>query len=1109
MAIVTGTNGNDILNGTASNDTVQGLNGDDQLNGQDGDDILDGGAGNDTLDSGIGDDVMLGGAGDDTIIGGIGNNLLDGGKGNDNLRGGDGDDTYYVDSAGDVITDTSGTDIVFASASYTIGAGIESLTLSGKKGISGTGNGLDNIITGNTGGNKLYGMGGDDTLDGGYGSDSMAGGVGDDTYYVGSAKDRIIELSGEGNDTVIAYVSYVLSDEVENLTLIGDASEPFFINGTGNALDNVITGSDARNTLDGGAGADLLIGAGGNDVYVFDDVNDFAFDSSGTDTVRSSVDVDLDVQTIGVENIALTGAAVAGYGSAGENVIMGNDLANDLDGRDGNDTLDGGKGADTMTGGDGDDTFYVDNAADTIIEVSGEGDDTVRTSVSYDLGLLADEVENLTLTGKTAINGTGNDLDNVITGNAGNNTLSGGLGNDTLAGGGGNDMLIGGVGDDVYVVTSLKGLTIVENSGEGADTVQSSITYMLGAELENLELTGALNLNGTGNALDNTLTGNGGVNTLDGGAGADSLIGGGGEDVFIVDDAGDEVTGSGLILSSISWDLGVNTTGVDNLTLTGANAIDGAGNGNDNTIAGNSAVNTLTGNAGDDCLIADAFDILDGGIGSDTAVVGFTASTAYANWTSIENIVLTGKDALNATGDGGDNTLIGNSGKNTLDGGLGDDVYGITNGDTLIDAGGTDTVRAGFSYALMAGFENLVLTGTGNINGIGNAAINEITGNDGRNTLDGAGGADTLAGGRGDDTYIVDDSGDTVFENPDEGHDTIKSSVTFALPDDVEVLVLTGTAHIDATGNDDANTLVGNSGDNTLDGGIGADVMIGGNGNDVFIIDDAGDTISDSGGIDTAYATDVSFTLGKGVENFYLLGTLDIDGTGNDSANTLIGNDGDNALNGGKGADYMAGGLGDDIYFVDSGGDQVFENLGEGYDTVYASRNYVMPHDVDALVLTGEAKYSGTGNALDNSITGNGMDNNLYGGGGADTLNGGEGIDHLYGDTGDDTLDGGAGVDHLTGGEGADVFFFSAATGFTGVDVIHDYDPSQGDVIDLSDLLAAYYDPLTDSVDDFVALANNNDILVDVTGQAGANGWAVLAHINGPHATDIFVVMPT
>ena len=227
--------------------------------------------------------------------------------------------------------------------------------------------------------------------------------------------------------------------------------------------------------------------------------------------------------------------------------------------------LNGAGGADTLVGGLGNDT-YVTDGGDTITEAAGAGTDLVLSSATT--YTLPANLENLTLTGAAAINGTGNALNNRITGNGAANVLNGGTGVDTL---------IGGQGDDTYVTDG--GDTINEAAGAGIDLVQSSVAYTLGTNLENLTLTGAAAINGTGNAADNVITGNAAANVLNGGTGVDTLVGGAGNDIYVTD--GDEVlteglrAGTDLVQSSASLTLGAN---FENLTLTGAAAIDGTGN---------------------------------------------------------------------------------------------------------------------------------------------------------------------------------------------------------------------------------------------------------------------------------------------------------------------------------------------------------------------------------------------------------------------------------------------------------------------------------------------------------------------------------------------------
>ena len=252
-------------------------------------------------------------------------------------------------------------------------------------------------------------------------------------------------------DTLTASVTTTLSANVENLTLTGTAA----INGTGNAGNNVITGNGANNILNGGTGIDTLIGGAGNDIYIVDSATDTITElaNGGTDTIQSSVTYTI-AALVNVENLTLTGAAANGTGNAGNNVITGNTGNNILDGGLGTDTLIGGLGTDTLIGGLGNDIYVVDSATDTITEGVNAGTDTIQSSVTFNLAILPN-IENLTLIGTAAINGAGNDGNNVITGNGANNILHGGAGNDILTGGLGKDTLIGGFGVDRFDYRTL------------------------------------------------------------------------------------------------------------------------------------------------------------------------------------------------------------------------------------------------------------------------------------------------------------------------------------------------------------------------------------------------------------------------------------------------------------------------------------------------------------------------------------------------------------------------------------------------------------------------------------------------------------------------------
>jgi Ca2+-binding RTX toxin-like protein len=806
MTTINGSSGNDSLTGTAANDTLYGLAGNDELNGGDGNDVLWGGEGNDTLYDSNGVDTLNGGAGDDLYW-------------------------AYTSNTNIVEKANEGIDTVLAWAGgYKLGANLENLTTM----VSGTftGNELDNVmkpsystpgsdnfavtldggagndtLTGGSVGDRLLGGSGNDTLtdqfgddylDGGLGADTMNGGLGHDTYVVDNVGDVITgenvpsPMYGTDIDTVVSSISYTLGSNLENLTLTGSSA----LNGTGNALDNVITGNSAANVLNGGAGndtlnggagndtlsssagVDTLAGGTGNDCYVLnaaDGANEVIVENAneGTDTVKADFSVTL---AANVENLTLTGTtAINGTGNTLNNVLTGNSAANVLKGGLGNDT-------------------YVIDAADTVTENANEGTDTIQAGFSYTLG---NNLENLTLTGSSAINGTGNSLANVIKGNSANNVLNGGAGNDTLSGAAGND---------TYVLSAADGSdVIVENANEGTDTVQVGLaSYTLGANLENLTSNNTAGGAFTGNALNNVMTvtssysgyvtldggagndtlqqtgangsnmlggagndiligSNGAVDKLDGGLGADTMRGGNGGDTYIVDNVGDVVVDDAsavdidFVYSSVSYTL---TDGVEKLFLTGTAALNGTGNTGNNEINGNDGNNTLNGGLGNDDLF--------GGAGNDTLLGG-----------------------------AGNDTLTNSAGVDSLKGGTGDDRYNLdANGsdDVIVENAneGTDTVFANLNgYTLGANLENLTTYG-GTFNGnslnnvmdafftattfnggAGNDTLLGSTNNDvlnggtGNDTLDGRAGNDSLAGGSGNDTYLLSrgNGADSVTEN--------------------------------------------------------------------------------------------------------------------------------------------------------------------------------------------------------------------------------------------------------------------------------------------------------------------------------------------------------
>ncbi len=417
---------------------------------------------------------------------------------------------------------------------------------------------------------SISGQAGNDVIKGFNGDDYLSGDEGDDTITGGNGDDQLI--GGEGNDS--------------------------------------LDGGDGNDLLEGGTGVDTLNGGAGDDSYYIDNVGDLITgETSGTDTVFSSISINL---AANLENLNLIGEGnITGAGNALNNFLVGNNKVNILNGLtgddvlyglDGNDTLRGGDGndyldgdnnpaiadgdseldrpvyvgADRLEGGSGNDTYIVNTVDDIVVENTNEGIDAVISIISYNLGA---NLENLFLAGEGNITGAGNTLNNDITGNDQVNILNGLAGNDTIAGEGGNDELIGDLGDD-----SLDG-------GAGNDTINGNDGNDVLA----------------GNEGDDFLYGDSGRDSIQAGFGDDVLVGGDDNDLLDGNDGNDAVYGDGgndTILGGEGDDIINGNDGNDVVT---------AGNGND----------VLFGDMGDDILVGNnGNDTLTGGSGFDRFALG-------------------------------------------------------------------------------------------------------------------------------------------------------------------------------------------------------------------------------------------------------------------------------------------------------------------------------------------------------------------------------------------------------------------------------------------------------------------------------------------------------
>jgi Ca2+-binding RTX toxin-like protein len=767
-----GGQGADVLLGGEGDDWMAGDDDADSLIGEEGNDILYGGNGNDELFGDTpfnstyqhGDDQLYGGAGNDNLYGGGGNDWLEGGADDDWLEGGDGNDTYILDGdSNDRILDKSGTteirlldggnrteislsttgptgDIefhlknghtitlingLFAEATSIFFADGSNVSLSNwvatslKTPVNLVAGGDTYVLQGGAAIDVLTGHSGPNVLRGGGGNDILIGNPGSLSAVTTDISTLVIHARGTPVDGLYPTMQvFVEGTLVQQFTVDAASYTPYTVNPanlgvSADQIDIVFTNDAYRPDI-------------GQDRNLF--VQDIEVNGHIYKATDSGVLLDVGAAAAAFDGRNLRFGQEGIYSNGALRFTLGD-----------NDFLDGGSGIDQMTGGSGNDTYVVDNPGDGVSEAANGGVDTVRTHLDYTLG---QNLENLWLTGSAHVYGVGNAEANLMMGNAGNNTLNGDDGNDTLIGNGGNDILFGGggndillggagndwlfggleqdemyggAGDDNYMVIQ-PGATLQENANEGMDTVHSEISFTLGNHFENLLLTGSSAINGTGNALANTLTGNDAKNSILGQAGDDILYGMGGDD-WLVGGAGADLIDGGdgrdwAVYSGSSQ--GVNI----NLALNAAQGGDAQGDtfnsvemvfgsNHDDTLVGDAGNNVLQGAAGN--------DLLDGGAGRDstayysspgdvvvdlaagTASDGYGGTDTLLNFEDISGSNL-GNDRLygdayanSISGNGGNDELHGRAGNDWMHGGLGNDLLvGGTGNDTLLGAQGND-----------------------------------------------------------------------------------------------------------------------------------------------------------------------------------------------------------------------------------------------------------------------------------------------------------------------------------------------------------------------------------------------------------------------------------
>ncbi len=992
-----GTDGADTIAWTESALAISAGAGDDVITGSEFEDAISGDAGVDTLTGGDGDDSLDGGDGVDTLLGGLGSDVLEGGAGGDLLDGGEGSNVASYKNSAEAVTIA-----LTAAPTLTLGtsAGGDAVgdTLVGIGNLAGSA--YDDFLTGNDDVNVLLGDAGNDVLAGGLGGDFLFGGLGADTAsYVASAAAVEVNLT-----TGIAVGGDAEGD------VLGDIE-----NIDGSAQADILVGDTENNSLAGNAGDDLLYGLTGNDTLEGGVGADTLNGGAGVDTVSyagSSAGVTVDLSAAGT----MSGGDAAGDTLSNFENIVGSSHADTLTGDAGNNVLIGGAGGDLLNGGsDGNDTVSYESALQGItadLVSGGLGDDAAGDSYT--------NIDNV----------IGSGFDDTLAGDGAANTLEGGAGDDTLDGRGGVDTAsfesgFAGVSADLAATT----VTAVMSDGTLTETDTLSNFENLSGSAFGDTLLGDGNVNVLfGSGGDDTLDGVGGADTLDGGSGQDTLIAGAGDDVLDggsgFDRAVFDASGGAVTISvSVEGDVSATNTLTGTDTLIDIERVDASDSADDLDLSGHGAAIDLYGFAGNDTLTGgDGSDLLVGGDGDDTLtggdgfdrLIGGKGSDLFIV-DADDTVVGEGSNLVVYSEEFGDSSWSKYESSVTADAAIAPD--GSETADLLTpDASGnadlsllpslTETGTYQWSIYLKSAdggtvsTQLLVADNTSGWTVLTSESI-DITGewqrfsvsadivNTGQHYFR-LGSENTLT--EGENVYVwgaqieagnalgdyVKTEGAAIL--PDAGVDRIESAESFALPNRVDILALTGSADVSATGNADVNTLTGNTGANVLSGLGGGDTLLGGDGDDTLAGGTGADWLDGGVGLDVASFAEASagvtvdLSAGSTItvavpngtlsETDTLIGVEGVSGSGFDDV--LTGDSGNNILYGAAGHDSLLGGVGDDTL---SGGD--------GSDVLTGGAG------ADTAVFTGSAAdYTAVWSGSTVTVTA------LTGGGGADTLTG-------------------------------------------------------------------------------------------------------------------------
>ncbi len=809
---ILGDAGNDTLSGFDGNDILSSAGNDDVVYGGNGNDLVYGGGGIDLLNGDAGNDTIFGDGGNDTINGGDGNDTIDGGINNDIMTGGAGDDTYVVDTMADQVIENAGEgiDLVQTGLNYTLGATLESLTLTGLANVDGTGNSSNNVLNGNAGNNVLNGISGADTLSGGAGNDTLV-------FTAGAANSGVLN----GNAGADALVLNLTSDQVTQ------------------ALRADMQGfSDwmASNLAAAGGDAAALAAQNTGTSFTFASIN-------LTVSTLETINIFVDGQPVPLADFLNTAPTITTTAMTGDEdqAITGVIAATDAQGDTLSFAVQTGPANGTLTVDANTGSYSYQGAADwngadqfTVAVSDGRGGITTQ-AIAVNIAAVNDAPTT------SAATASGNE-DQVITGTVQATDVDGDALNFAVATGPANGTLTVDADTGAYSyqgVANWSGsdqFTVAVSDGNGASAMQTvavNVAAVADAPTLTVAITNrtdvARNIAGTKNA--DIIVGGSGADTISGGNG-DDVISGDPEDIYVmnlaitgalVDTDGSEqlsfaianlpsdaVLSAGHKNADGSWSLA--TADLAGLTLTLTDALPFQ-----MTV---SALSTEGSNASS----ASTSIVIDPSIG--------LGETAYGN---------KGADIINA-GNGND-LVYGNSGNDVIHGDTGNDsLYGGTGNDQIFGDNGNDTLYGGKGNdALDGGSGNDILHGnTGNDVVDGGLGDDIVWGDEGNDTLSDGSGSDQVVAGTGDDQVIAGSGNDTY--NGTTGFDTLDfSQASAGVSINVAAGLASGGAGTDLFANFDSyvgsnfdDVFIGGSGSDRFQGGAGSDIMTGGTGADTF-----------------------------------------------------------------------------------------------------------------------------------------------------------------------------------------------------------------------------------------------------------------------------------